>query len=118
MLIFDTFLLGSCKRQYQNFEVLTPANNRIDIVWSGRYLLLFRENTPPPSPTLMMEVAISSETLKYVAEYKASDRTDWSRGNVLDMYSGGSRFESRTGHQISWLKVFVVFFRSFRKMPV
>jgi hypothetical protein len=33
--------------------------------------------------------------------------TGWSIGNGLDSYSGGSRFKSRPGHRLCWLKFFV-----------
>jgi hypothetical protein len=33
------------------------------------------------------------------------DRTDSSIGNATDLYSGGSRFERRPRHQLSWLRL-------------
>jgi hypothetical protein len=33
----------------------------------------------------------------------------WSRSNAADLYSGGVRFEYRSGHLLHWLTFFVVF---------
>jgi hypothetical protein len=36
-------------------------------------------------------------------------QTGWSRGNALDLYSRGARFEFHRGHLQFWLRYFVVF---------
>jgi hypothetical protein len=37
------------------------------------------------------------------------DRTGWSRGNALHMYSVGAGFQSWPGHRLSWLHFFATF---------
>jgi hypothetical protein len=39
----------------------------------------------------------------------ASYRAGLHGGYALDSYSGGSRFKSRLGHRISWVRVFIIF---------
>jgi hypothetical protein len=40
----------------------------------------------------------------------------WCRGNDLDLYSGGARFESRLARRLSWQKFYVIFLTPFRQM--
>jgi hypothetical protein len=37
------------------------------------------------------------------------------RGRAVNSHSGGARFEFRLGHQLSWLKIFMVFLSSSRQ---
>jgi hypothetical protein len=93
----------------------------------------------PPSSTLQMEVAGTSETFVNVYQitrchipiFYVSDTTHdgncknilsdgasgtvWTRPNHLDLYSGGARFETRPGHWVSWLRFFVVLISHSRK---
>jgi hypothetical protein len=43
-------------------------------------------------------------------------QTGCSRSNVLELYSGGARFESQPGHWLSRLRCFVVFPSPSRQM--
>jgi hypothetical protein len=38
-----------------------------------------------------------------------NNRTGWQKSNTLDVFSGGVRFESQSGHQLSWLIYSVAF---------
>jgi hypothetical protein len=42
---------------------------------------------------------------------------DWCSGNALDLYSGFSRFETRPGLSLTWLKFHVVFLSPSRQIP-
>jgi hypothetical protein len=72
---------------------------RCDAIQSGRCLQICCRNTLP-----------SSSTMK-------ENRTGGSRGNVLDLYSGGVRFEFRNRHQLRWLRFLMVHASSSRQIP-
>jgi hypothetical protein len=46
----------------------------------------------------------------------AYDWRGWSRDNALELYSGGTRFETRLGSLLFWLGLFLAFLRPSTKM--
>jgi hypothetical protein len=50
--------------------------------------------------------------------WKTANRTGWSSGKVVELYLGDAGFESRSCHQLTWIKYFVAFLVLQRKFRI
>jgi hypothetical protein len=62
-------------------------------------------------------IAVSTTVILTTVLVDVTERSG-SVGNVPNLYSGGDRFESRPGHQISFLRFFLVLFSPRRQVPI
>jgi hypothetical protein len=75
-------------------------------------------SSPEPHNGIHWTLLLEDLRQKLLGEFEFDPPKGWCAGNAVDLYLSGALFESRPGHLLHWLNIFVRFHCPFRKVSV